>query len=77
VLVLYRALAEGILYDAILQRVKTDHHDSPTWLQNPRHRFEQSPQVVQFAVYEDSKSLKSPSRGMNSSLSLIHWPGRG
>src|SRR5580700_4972068 len=74
---LLRALAEGILYDAILQRMKTDHHHASSWLQNPGRRFHQRPQIVQFAVYEDSKSLKSSGRRMNSPLSLVHWPGRG
>ena len=60
VLVLIRAFAEGILYDAVLQRVKANHYDSPTWLQNLRRCLEQRLQIVQFAVYEDSKSLKSP-----------------
>ena len=55
---LIRALAEGILYDAIFQRVKTDHHHASSWLQNPRRRFQQRLQIFQFAVYEDSKSLK-------------------
>src|ERR1700678_2381272 len=82
VLVLNSALAEGILYNAVLQRVKTDHHHASLWLQNPGRRFQQRPQIVQFAVYEDSKSLKSSGRRMNSPLfilvlELIHWPGRG
>src|SRR5438309_1878435 len=82
VLVLISTLAKGILYDAIFQRVKTDHHHASSWLQNPRRRFQQRLQIVQFAVYEDSKSLKSERRRMNpplvmSVLTPIHWPGRG
>src|SRR3954466_4873459 len=75
--VLIRALAEGILYDAVFQRVKANHYDSSTWFQNLRRCGKQRLQIVQFAVYEDSKSLKSSCRGMNSAFSLIHWPGRG
>ena len=71
------SLTEGIFYDAIFERVKTDHHHASTWLQNLRRRFQQRLQIVQFAVYEDSKSLKGSRRGMNSAFSLIHWPGRG
>src|SRR5208337_5064246 len=77
VLVLNSGFAEGILYDAIFERMKADHHHASTWLQNPRRGFEQRPQIVQFAVYEDSKSLKSSRRGMNSPRFRIHWPGRG
>src|SRR5581483_7241313 len=69
--------AEGIFDDAVFQRMKTDHHHASTRLQDRRRRRKQRLQIVQFAVYEDSKSLKSSRRGMNSSLSLIHWPGRG
>jgi hypothetical protein len=76
VLVLNTALAEGILYHAIFQRMKTDHHHASSWLQNPRRRCEQRLQIVQFTVYEDSKSLKSPGRRMDSPLFRIHWPGR-
>src|SRR6204780_4454341 len=62
--------------------MKTDHHHASTWLQNPRGPMQQRPQIVQFAVYEDSKSLKSSGRRMNSPLVIfistrIHWPGRG
>src|ERR1700761_546516 len=62
--------------------MKTDHHHASSWLQDPGRCFEQRLQIVQFAVYEDSKSLKSSRRGMNFSLSIfvstpIHWPGRG
>ena len=71
------ALAKCIFHDAIFQRMKADHHHASSWLQNPRRRFEQRLQIFQFAVYEDSKSLKSLSRGMNSTFGLIHWPGRG
>ena len=74
---LLHSFAEGILYDAIFHRVKTDHHHASAWLQNPGRRFHQRPQIVQFAVYEDSKSLKSSGRRMNSPLFRIHWPGRG
>src|SRR5579862_6476606 len=69
--------AEGIFYDAVLQRVETNHHHPSPWLQNLRRGFEQRLQIVQFAVYEDSKGLKGARRGMNSSFSRIHWPGRG
>jgi len=77
VLVLNLCFAEGILYDAIFQRMKTDHHHASSRLQNPGRRFQQRPQIVQFAVYEDSESLKSSGRRMNSPLFRIHWPGRG
>src|ERR1700722_8391469 len=60
-----RSFAESIFYDPIFQRVKTDHHHTSLWLQNPRRRIEQRLQIVQFAVYEDSKSLKSSGRRMN------------
>src|SRR5205807_6852799 len=74
---LMHPFAEGIFHDAVFQRMKTDHHHASTGLQNLGRCLEQRLQIVQFAVYEDSKSLKSSRRGMNSSLSLIHWPGRG
>ena len=69
--------AEGIFHNAVFQRMKTDDHYPPTWFQDPRRRFQQRLQIVQFTVYEDSESLKSSRRGMNSSFCLIHWPGRG
>jgi hypothetical protein len=75
--VLNTALAEGILYDAVFERMKTDHHNPPAGFQNLWRYCEQRLQIVQFAVYENSKSLKSSRRGMNSSLLRIHWPGRG
>ena len=68
---------EGIFNDAILQRVKTDHHHASSWIQNPGRRIYQRPQIVQFAVYEDSERLKGSGRRMNSPLFRIHWPGRG
>jgi len=74
---LLRSIAEGIFHDAIFQRVKTDHHHASPWLQNPGRRVQQRPQIVQFAVYEDSERLKSSGRRMNSPLFRIHWPGRG
>src|ERR1700756_5751719 len=69
-----RTFTEGILYDAVFQRMKTDHHHAPTGLQNLWRRSQQRLQIVQFAVYEDSKSLKGPGRWMNPSFGLIHWP---
>src|SRR6202162_4078609 len=74
---LLRRFAEGIFHNAILERVKTDHHHASSWLQNPGRRIYQRPQIVQFAVYEDSERLKSSGRRMNSPLFGIHWPGRG
>src|ERR1700722_19917479 len=78
---LHSTLAEGIFYDAVFQRVKTDHHHASSRSQNPRRRFEQRLQIVQFAFYEDSKGLKGQSRWMNPPVMLvmtpIHWPGRG
>jgi len=68
--------AERIFHDAVFQRMKTDHHHASSRLQHPGRRRKQRLQIVQFAVYEDSKSLKSSRRGMNSFAS-IHWPGRG
>src|ERR1700746_4068900 len=64
--VLIPAFAEGIFYDAVFQRMKTDHHHPSTGLQDPWRCREQRLQIVQFAVYENSKSLKSTRRGMNS-----------
>src|ERR1700757_1249311 len=64
--VLIRAFSEGILYDAVFQGMKADHHHAPTRLQDPRRCLEQRLEIVQFAVYENSKSLKGSRRGMNS-----------
>src|SRR6266536_534132 len=57
--------------------MEADHYQPATRFQQLRRRFQQFPQVVQFAVYEYSESLKGARRGMNSAFSLIHWPGRG
>ena len=70
-------LAEGILYDAIFQRIKTDYYHAPSGFRIRSARFQQRLQIVQFAVYEDSKSLKGSGRRMNAPLFRIHWPGRG
>src|SRR5712691_1237847 len=77
VVTLLHAFAQGIFYDAVLQRVETDDHYSSARLQHPRGRVQQCPQVVQFMVYEDSECLESSRRGMNSSFGRVHWPGRG
>ncbi len=58
-------------HDAVFQGVKADHHHASTWLQNSWRCIEQRPQIVQFAVYEDSKSLKGPGRWMNLSVVLV------
>src|SRR5258705_13732238 len=71
------SITESIFDDAVLQRVEADHDQAPARLQQLRGCFEQVPQVVQFAVYEDSESLKGSGRRINSPLCLIHWPGRG
>src|SRR5437870_13188738 len=63
-----------------LQRVKADNHQPSTRFQHLRGNFQQRPQIVQFAVYEDSESLKGPGRRMNPvvlGLTQFHWPGRG
>src|SRR5438309_10595830 len=73
----FRAFAKSIFHDAVFQRVETDDHQPASRFQQPRGCFHQRPQVVEFAVYEDSESLKGARRGMNSSFRLIHWPGRG
>src|SRR5439155_5515070 len=69
--------AEGIFYDAVLQRVKTDDDQPSSRFQHLRSGIQQRPQIVQFTVYEYSESLKGFRRGMNPSFCLIHWPGRG
>jgi len=77
VVALLHSLAEGIFYDAVFERVKTDDHHASPWFHDPGRAFQQRPQIVQFTVYEDSKSLKGPGRRMNPPLFRIHWPGRG
>src|SRR6185437_12515040 len=71
------SLAQRVFHDAVLQRVETDDHQPPARPKHAgRHGFtQQSPQIVQFAVYENSDCLESARRRMNALM--FHWPGRG
>src|SRR5216684_5024560 len=62
---LLRALAKRILDDPVFQRMKADYYQPSARFQQPRRRFHQGFQIVQFTVYEDSESLKGSGRRMN------------
>ncbi len=59
--------------------MKADDHQSATWLQHLCCSVpaQQSPQVVEFTIHQNSDCLESTCRRMNAPFSLVHWPGRG
>src|SRR5258708_28231806 len=61
----FSSVAQSVFYDAVLQRVKADHHQPASRFQDARRCFHKRLQVVQFAVYEDSDSLETGVRWMN------------
>src|ERR1035437_654029 len=68
-----RAFAQAVLGDAILQRVEADDHQSCGGLEQTGCGLQQNSNLVQLAIYVDTKSLKGSGRRMNAVL--FHWRG--